>query len=65
MTLQTNSVDSVDSEVLALRQLEQLGRAESAELLGISQEAGAMRYLRALTLLKGVLATMPGRWEGP
>ena len=41
------------------------GRAEAAQVLGISQEAGAKRYFRALKRLKDVLATMPGGWEGP
>jgi RNA polymerase sigma-70 factor, ECF subfamily len=34
-----------------------------AQVLGISQEAGAKRYFRALKRLKGVLATMPGGAE--
>jgi RNA polymerase sigma-70 factor (ECF subfamily) len=60
-----NSLDPIDREVLALRHFEQLGRAEAAQVLGISQEAGAKRYFRALKRLKDVLATMPGGWEGP
>jgi RNA polymerase sigma-70 factor (ECF subfamily) len=59
-----NSLDPIDREVLALRQVEQLGRTETAQVLGISQEAGAKRYFRALKRLKDVLATMPGGWEG-
>ena len=58
-----NSLDPIDREVLALRHFEQLGRAEAALVLGISQEAGAKRYFRALKRLKGILATMPGDWE--
>ena len=60
-----NSLDPIDREVLALRHFEQLGRAEAAQVLGISQEAGAKRYFRALKRLKDVLATMPGGDEGP
>ncbi len=60
-----NSLDALDREVLALRHFEQLGRAEAALWLGITQEAGAKRYYRALKRLKDVLATMPGGREGP
>jgi RNA polymerase sigma-70 factor, ECF subfamily len=60
-----NSLDSLDREVLALRHFEQLGRAEAALVLGITQDAGAKRYFGALKRLKDVLATMPGGWEGP
>jgi RNA polymerase sigma-70 factor (ECF subfamily) len=58
------SLDPMDREVLALRHFEQLGRAEAALVLGITQEAGAKRYFRALKRLKDVLATMPGGGEG-
>ncbi len=60
-----NSLDPIDREVLALRHFEQLGRAEAALVLGISREAGAKRYFRALKRLKDTLATMPGGGEGP
>jgi RNA polymerase sigma-70 factor (ECF subfamily) len=59
-----NSLDPIDREVLALRHFEQLGRAEVAAELGISQEAGSKRYYRALTRLKNALATLPGGLEG-
>jgi RNA polymerase sigma-70 factor, ECF subfamily len=58
------SLDPMDLEVLALRHFEQLGRSEAAQVLGITQEAGAKRYFRALKRLKDVLATMPGGGEG-
>jgi RNA polymerase sigma-70 factor (ECF subfamily) len=58
-----NSLDPIDREMLALRHFEQLGRAEAAQVLGISQEAGAKRYFRALRRLKDVLATLPGGGE--
>jgi RNA polymerase sigma-70 factor, ECF subfamily len=60
-----NSLDPVDREVLALRHFEQLNRAEVAAVLGLSQDAGAKRYFRALKRLKDVLATMAGGSEGP
>jgi RNA polymerase sigma-70 factor, ECF subfamily len=59
-----NSLDAVDREVLALRHFEQLGRAETALVLGITPEAGAKRYFRALKRLKDVLVTLPGGREG-
>jgi RNA polymerase sigma-70 factor, ECF subfamily len=59
-----NTLDPIDREVLALRHFEQLGRVEAAHVLGISQEAGAKRYFRALKRLKEILATLPGGWEG-
>jgi RNA polymerase sigma-70 factor, ECF subfamily len=58
-----NSLDPVDREVLALRHFEQLGRAEAAQVLGITPETGAKRYFRALKRLKDLLATMPGGLE--
>jgi RNA polymerase sigma-70 factor, ECF subfamily len=60
-----NSLDAIDREVLALGQFEKLSRAEAALVLGISQEAGAKRYFRALKRLKDILATMPGGEECP
>jgi RNA polymerase sigma-70 factor (ECF subfamily) len=59
-----NSLDPIDREMLALRHFEQLGRGEAAQVLGITQEAGAKRYFRALKRLKDVLATLPGGGEG-
>jgi RNA polymerase sigma-70 factor (ECF subfamily) len=59
-----NSLDPLDREVLALRHFEQLDRAEAAQELGISEDAAAKRYIRALKRLKQVLAQMPGGLEG-
>jgi RNA polymerase sigma-70 factor (ECF subfamily) len=55
-----NSLDPTDREILALRHFEELGRAEAAQVLGISQDAGAKRYFRALKRLKDVLSALPG-----
>ena len=60
-----NSLDPLDREIVALRHFEQLSRAETAEVLGITEEAGAKRYIRALRKLKSILAAMPGGREGP
>jgi RNA polymerase sigma-70 factor (ECF subfamily) len=57
-------LDPIDREVLALKHFEELSRAETAQVLGISPEAAAKRYFRALKRLKEVLASMPGGWEG-
>src|SRR4051794_30082833 len=59
-----NTLDPINREVLALRHFEQLSRSETAEVLGISQGAGAKRYFRALKRLKDVLSAMPGGGEG-
>ena len=55
-----NALDLLDREVIALRQFEELSRAETAQVLGITEEAGAKRYMRALRRLKVVLAAQPG-----
>jgi DNA-directed RNA polymerase specialized sigma24 family protein len=54
------SLDPVDREVLVLRHFQQLGRADTAQALGISQEDAAKRYFRALKKLRDILATLPG-----
>ena len=59
-----NALDPLDREVIALRQFEELSRAETAQVLGITEEAGAKRYMRALRRLKAVLAEQPGGPEG-
>ncbi len=60
-----NSLEPLDREVVALRHFEQLTRAETAVVLGITEEAGAKRYIRALKKLKSILAAMPGGLGGP
>ncbi len=59
-----NSLEPLDREVVALRHFEQLNRAETAVVLGITEEAGAKRYIRALKKLKSILAGMPGGLSG-
>ena len=58
-----NSLEPLDREVV-LRHFEQLNRAETAVVLGITEEAGAKRYIRALKKLKSILAWMPGGLSG-
>ncbi len=59
-----NSLDPLDREVVALRNFEQLSRAETAQVLGITEEAAAKRYIRALKRLKAILTATPGGLEG-
>lgn len=54
------SMQEIDREVLALRHFEQLSNRESAQILGISDQAASDRYMRALSRLKGVLKALPG-----
>jgi RNA polymerase sigma-70 factor (ECF subfamily) len=58
-----NQLDPLDREVVALRNFEQLTRAETAQVLGITEEAAAKRYIRALKRLKTILAARPGGLE--
>lgn len=48
-------LDETDREILLMRHCEQLSNSEVAELLGLSQPAAGMRYLRALRRLRTVL----------
>jgi len=59
-----NTMDPMDRELIALRNFEQLTRAETAQVLGIEEAAAAKRYFRALKRLKDTLADMPGGLEG-
>jgi RNA polymerase sigma-70 factor (ECF subfamily) len=55
-----NSMDPLDREVVALRHLEQLSTAETAQVLNITEAAAGKRYIRALKRLKEILLSMPG-----
>jgi RNA polymerase sigma-70 factor (ECF subfamily) len=54
------SLEPLDREVVALRHFEQLSRAETAQVLGIREEAAAKRYIRAIRRLKSILVESPG-----
>jgi RNA polymerase sigma-70 factor (ECF subfamily) len=58
-----NELDPLDREVVALRHFEELTRVETAQVLGITEAAGAKRYLRAIRRLKAILAARPGGLE--
>lgn len=53
-------MDPIDRDVLTLRHFEQLSTAETAQELGITEEAAKKRHLRALKRLKDILVQMPG-----
>jgi RNA polymerase sigma-70 factor (ECF subfamily) len=55
-----NSMEPLDREVLALRHLEQLSLAETAQLLGITESGVSRRHLRALKRLRTILTSLPG-----
>jgi RNA polymerase sigma-70 factor (ECF subfamily) len=50
-----NALDPIDREIIALRNFEELSRAEAAHALGINESAVAKRYVRAIKRLKAVL----------
>ncbi len=56
-----NALDPLDREMVALRHFEQLSRAETAQILGITEEAGAKRYIRALVAAQGDPGDEAGR----
>ena len=49
-------------EIVLMRHAEQLTNSQAAELLGLSEPAAAMRYLRALRQLKSILGESPSMW---
>jgi RNA polymerase sigma-70 factor, ECF subfamily len=50
-----NALDPIDREIIALRNFEEMSRAEAASALGIEESAVAKRYVRAIKRLKTVL----------
>lgn len=51
-----NEMDPMDREVLVLRHFEELSNRETAQVLGIRENAASNRYIRALTRLRGLLS---------
>ncbi|MBA3480960.1 MAG: sigma-70 family RNA polymerase sigma factor [Pirellulales bacterium] len=49
-------------EIILMRHAEQLTNLQAAELLGLSEPAASMRYLRALRQLKSLLGGTPSMW---
>jgi RNA polymerase sigma-70 factor (ECF subfamily) len=62
-----SAVDQLDhsaKEIILMRHAEQLSNSEVAELLGLSEAAAGMRYLRALRQLRSLLGESPSVWMG-
>jgi RNA polymerase sigma-70 factor (ECF subfamily) len=57
-------LDDGAKEVILMRHAEQLTNSQAAELLGLSEAAAGMRYLRALRKLKSLLGETPSMWLG-
>src|SRR5262245_19408256 len=55
-----NEMEPLDREVLALRHYEQLNNQEAAQVLGITEAAASIRFIRALRRLKDRLKQVPG-----
>jgi RNA polymerase sigma-70 factor (ECF subfamily) len=55
-----NALDPIDREIIALRNFEELSRAEAALALGIEEATAAKRYVRAIKRLKAVLGPQDG-----
>ena len=57
-----NAVDQLDDdarEIILMRHSEQLTNSQAAELLGLTEPAAGMRYLRALRQIKSFLGATP------
>lgn len=52
-------LDEPDREIIVLRHHEQLGNQEAAQVLGLSEPAAGMRYLRAMRRLRALLGERP------
>lgn len=59
-----SSMEDLDREVLALRHFEELSNRETAQALGLTEQAASARYVRALTRLQHILKAIPG-FAGP
>jgi RNA polymerase sigma-70 factor (ECF subfamily) len=53
-----SSMKAEDREVLVLRHFEQLGNADVARVLGLSQPGASLRYLRAAKRLRDILGEL-------
>ena len=62
--LAVDQLDDGAKEIILMRHAEQLSNSEVAELLGLSEAAAGMRYLRALRQLRSLLGESPSVWMG-
>ena len=58
LELTLNEMDSIDREVIALRHFEELSNNETAKVLEIEPAAASKRYVRAMTRLGELMATL-------
>lgn len=56
-------MSELDREVLAMRHFEELSNIEIAHALEITEQAAAMRYIRALGRIRDILESVPGLLE--
>lgn len=54
-------LDEPDQEIIILRHYEQLSNQEAATVLGMTEPAASMRYLRAIRRLRSILGTSSNR----
>lgn len=55
-------LDETSREIILMRHAEQLTNSQAAEVLGLSEPAASMRYLRALRQLRGILGEASSLW---
>lgn len=60
LNLALQGMGDLDREVLALRHFEELTNSETAQALGLTEQAASIRYIRALGRLAKVLKAIPG-----
>jgi RNA polymerase sigma-70 factor (ECF subfamily) len=60
LNLALEGMGALDREVLALRHFEELTNSETAQALGISEQAASLRYVRAISRLRKILEALPG-----
>lgn len=58
LELTLNEMDPIDREVIALRHFEELSNNETAKVLEIESAAASKRYVRAMTRLGELMATL-------
>ncbi len=58
-------LDDADRDIICMRHFEQMSNQAVASLLGLTEAAASMRYLRALRRLRGILALEPADGAEP
>jgi len=58
LELTLNEMDPIDREVIALRHFEELSNTETAKVLEIEAATASKRYVRAMTRLGELMATL-------